>query len=261
MGSRVWAGVATATAMLAGLIVIGATFRDYGITWDEGVQSRYGELALDYFASGFEDRSYREFHDLRYYGALFELIGAGIYTATGAPPFETRHLLRAIGGLLTVLGVLRLARIWGDPWVAVYGGLALAVMPRFYGHAFINSKDIPFACCFTWAMLAIAFLAALGYSLRAAKARGLPRDPMMDLWIASLVSGIIGAKLLLYLLDLDYYLSNPQAILHGLRSAGVFYGGLLAALGTCLWMIRRKGLPGWLVADIAALQYKHMREP
>jgi hypothetical protein len=25
-------------------------------------------------------------------------------------------------------------------------------MPRFYGHAFINSKDIPFACCFVWSM-------------------------------------------------------------------------------------------------------------
>ena len=56
------------------------------------------------------------------------------------------------------------------------------------------------------------------------------RDPILDLWIASLISGIVGAKLLLYVRDLDYNISNPRAILWGLRSAGLFYRGLAAGL-------------------------------
>ncbi len=101
-------------------------------------------------------------------------------------------------------------------------------------------------------LLAAAFLVALWVALRGARREGIPRDPLLDLWIASLISGIVGAKLLLYLLDLDFYLGNPKAILWGLRSAGVFYGGLAAAILTSLWLVRRRGLPGWRIADIAA---------
>ncbi len=101
-------------------------------------------------------------------------------------------------------------------------------------------------------LLAAAFLLALQIALRGARREGIPRDPVLDLWIASLISGIVGAKLLLYLLDLNFYLSNPRALLWGLRSAGVFYGGLVAAILTSLWIVRRKGLPGWRIADIAA---------
>jgi len=101
-------------------------------------------------------------------------------------------------------------------------------------------------------MLALAFIAALWLAMRFARRDGLPRDPIMDLWIAALVSGIVGAKLLLYVLDFHYYLEHPKAILLGLRSAGVFYGGLLAAVATCLYIVWRRGLPGWAIADVAA---------
>jgi phosphatidylglycerol:prolipoprotein diacylglycerol transferase len=101
-------------------------------------------------------------------------------------------------------------------------------------------------------LLAVAFLAALWFSLRAARKQGIPTDPIMDLWIAALIFGILGAKVLLYVLDLDYYLKNPRAILTAIRSAGVFYGGLIAALAACVVIIRRRGLPGWKIADIAA---------
>lgn len=101
-------------------------------------------------------------------------------------------------------------------------------------------------------LLALAFLAALWLAVRAARREGIPADPIMDLWIASLVFGILGAKVLLYLLDLDYYLANPRAILTAIRSAGVFYGGLIAAVAACLIIIRKRGLDGWKLADIAA---------
>eukprot|EP01047_Picozoa_sp_COSAG01_P099045 COSAG01_NODE_29135_length_644_cov_2.095413_1_plen_173_part_10 len=34
-------------------------------------------------------------------------------------------------------------------------GLLLVTMPRFYGHFFANTKDVPFAAAFAWSMVAI----------------------------------------------------------------------------------------------------------
>jgi len=63
----------------------------------------------------------------------------------------------------------------------------------------------------------------------------------------------VGAKLLLVLLDLPYYAAHPAEIVGVVRSAGVFYGGLLLAIPTCIWFVRRRRLPLWKVADIAGV--------
>ena len=101
-------------------------------------------------------------------------------------------------------------------------------------------------------LLAVAFLAALAVAVRGARREGIPTVAVTDLWIYSLLSGVVGAKLLLYLLDWRYYVNNPAAILSSLRSAGVWYGGLLVAIAVCLVVVRRRGLSGWVMGDIAA---------
>jgi len=101
-------------------------------------------------------------------------------------------------------------------------------------------------------LLAIAFLAALWVAIRQGRRHGVDSGIITDMWIASLLSGVLGAKLLLYLLDLPYYLAHPAAIIATLRSAGVFYGGLIAAIIVCLIMVRRRGLDGWVIGDVLA---------
>ena len=101
-------------------------------------------------------------------------------------------------------------------------------------------------------LLAAAFLMALAVAVRQARRAGVDSSTITDLWIASLLSGVIGAKLLLYALEIDYYIANPMAILTTLRSAGVFYGGLLGAIGVCVVIVYRRGLDGWLIADVTA---------
>ncbi|MDH5755365.1 MAG: hypothetical protein OEZ55_01685, partial [Nitrospinota bacterium] len=56
-----------------------ATYRDYGISWDEYVQSEYGQLALRYYSSGGEDKSCLEFRNLRFYGPVFEMAAAALH--------------------------------------------------------------------------------------------------------------------------------------------------------------------------------------
>ncbi|HEY3176060.1 MAG TPA: prolipoprotein diacylglyceryl transferase [Candidatus Polarisedimenticolia bacterium] len=103
-------------------------------------------------------------------------------------------------------------------------------------------------------LLAVSFLAALWVAVRQGRRAGVDQGVVTDLWIVSLISGVLGAKLLLYVVSYDYYFAHPAEILslNSLRSAGVFYGGLLAAIATCVIMIRRRGHGVWAMGDILA---------
>lgn len=101
-------------------------------------------------------------------------------------------------------------------------------------------------------LLAASFLVALRVGLHYAKREGVAPDAVMNLWLWVLISGVIGAKILLYLVDLEYYWRNPGAILGSLRSAGVFYGGVIAGIGVGLLYVRRHGLPVWRCLDLSA---------
>src|ERR1700709_1362138 len=65
--------------LLAALIVIAlATFKDYAISNDEGVQHHYGELIIAYYNSGFKDQSLFSFQNLYLYGGLFDVIAIAL---------------------------------------------------------------------------------------------------------------------------------------------------------------------------------------
>jgi len=149
---------ATAVLLILAGIAFALVFGDYGITWDEGVQSAYGELVLDYFASGGRDTRCNEYFNLFYYGPLFESAVASVYRAVGGWKYEIRHAAIGLAALLTLAAVWRFGRLFDLAPVPFFAVLALLMMPRFVGHAFNNSKDIPFACGFAWAMVGIGRL-------------------------------------------------------------------------------------------------------
>jgi phosphatidylglycerol:prolipoprotein diacylglycerol transferase len=99
---------------------------------------------------------------------------------------------------------------------------------------------------------AVGFLLALRLAVFYARRDGIEAGRIIDLGIVALLAGFIGAKLLLYAIDLRYYLSHPIEMLHSLRSAGVFYGGLGLAVAASLIYVRRHRLPLGKVADLAA---------
>lgn len=158
---------------MAGLAVVLLTHRDYGITWDEPVQARYGEAVLAYLRAGLEGPTGPEEVDLRRYGPAFELAAALAYAGRPEARYEIRHLLLGLTAVLGLVGVVRIASLFDGPWVAVYASLILALLPRFSGHAFHNSKDIPFAVAFTWAVYALAHFVAEPRRWRRALAFGL----------------------------------------------------------------------------------------
>jgi len=148
------------TAVLLALVVV--THGDYGISWDEHVQSEYGERALRYYFSGGEDKSCLQFGNLKFYGPVFEMAAALVYSETGMDKYRVRHFLSALMGILALAGVAVFGGMTGSRVMGFTATLCLVTTPLFYGHWYINSKDVPFAAFFVWSMVYTARLLGSG---------------------------------------------------------------------------------------------------
>jgi len=101
-------------------------------------------------------------------------------------------------------------------------------------------------------MLAAAYLLGLQFALRRARRLGLDPNRVMDLGIWIIVSALIGAKLLLLVVEWNTYSRSLSDLLSVVRSAGVFYGGLIAAVLVAMWYMWRHRMPLWSVSDVFA---------
>jgi phosphatidylglycerol:prolipoprotein diacylglycerol transferase len=101
--------------------------------------------------------------------------------------------------------------------------------------------------------LALAFLFAILITVRLAARDGLPREKIYDLCLWMLLASLIGSKILMLFTEPEYRESPLQLIsLDFLRSGGVFYGGLLGAVISGYFLMRRFKLPWWQTADACA---------
>lgn len=101
-------------------------------------------------------------------------------------------------------------------------------------------------------LLALAYLLGLQLALVRARRRGLDPARVMDLGIWIIISALVGAKLMLLVVDWRYFSQNPGELISLAQSGGVFYGGLILALVTALWYMRRHRLPMWTTCDVFA---------
>ena len=101
-------------------------------------------------------------------------------------------------------------------------------------------------------LLAAAYLLGLQFALVRARARGLDPNRIMDLAIWIIISALVGAKLLLLIVDRDKFSMTASGVMDLVRSAGVFYGGLIAAVVVALGYLWRHRMPMWTVTDVFA---------
>jgi phosphatidylglycerol:prolipoprotein diacylglycerol transferase len=101
-------------------------------------------------------------------------------------------------------------------------------------------------------LLALAYLGGLQMAIRRGRQRGLDGARVLDLGIYIIVSALIGAKLLLVIVDFDYFWQNPADLFSIVRSGGVFYGGLILAVLVAFWYMQRHGMPVWTTCDAFA---------
>ena len=98
-------------------------------------------------------------------------------------------------------------------------------------------------------------LFALGVTLawiwfgRRARSLGFADEKIFNLTFYSLLGGIIGAKVLLVLVDWRDYVADPALLLGTIRTAGVLVGGVAGGALVFVIYARRNGLPLIRLAD------------
>ena len=150
VSSRIWDRLSSIALVIAAILVV-LTFRDYGVTWDEDGHASYGILALDYYLSLFADQRALHVIDFVNYGALFDIIAAGLNRISPFGFYETRHLLNGFVGILGLAGCWKLGRVLGGSRTGFFALIFLLLTPNYYGQMFNNPKDIPFAVGGVWA--------------------------------------------------------------------------------------------------------------
>ncbi len=140
------------------LVVILLSFGDYGMSWDQPVQHEYGKAVLDFYESLGRNAAART-HELRLYGGLFELLSAAVTRLTHLGWLEGRNLTSALFGLLGVWATFQLGTLAFGPMVGLISALFLTLTPVYYGHEFINPKDIPFAALYVLSLCHIVRIA------------------------------------------------------------------------------------------------------
>lgn len=103
-------------------------------------------------------------------------------------------------------------------------------------------------------LVAVGVLLGLWLARRRAPAAGLDRDRVWNLGVYLVLAAVIGSKLWLLVTDWSYFSQHPREIfsISTLQSAGVFYGGLVAALTVAVLYARRQQMPFLALADVYA---------
>jgi hypothetical protein len=197
--------VATAALLVALVVIAFCTFKDYAISNDEGVQHRYGELIIAYYASGFSDQSLFSFQNLYLYGGLFDIIAVAASHLVPVDPYDLRHIVCALIGIGGIGAAAAIARLIAGPRAALIAAIGLSCSGAWYGAMFNHTKDIPFAAAMMGATL---FLIRI--------ARRLPAPRTGDIAAFGLLAGaalgvrILGLLLLVYAaFAIALYLPRP----------------------------------------------------
>lgn len=137
--------------VILGLFIL-LTFKQYGISNDEEVQHIYGRLLLDFYSSGFSDRSAFEYRNLFLYGGFFDLIAALLEKVLPIWVWDMRHLLSALFGVAGIAAAYKIALRLGGERAGFLTVLLLAITGSWSGAMFTHTKDVPFAACMAWAL-------------------------------------------------------------------------------------------------------------
>lgn len=180
-------------AAFLGLVVcLFSMMEDFGMSWDEQRRWRSGDQKLDYYESLWNSASKWETMQASpndVYPGLYDIPVALLRRHTDLDPVVLSRGANLFFGLFCVLSCFLLARLsfstfhheckemrrWG-PYVAV---LLLLTMPEFFGHIFINPKDIPFAATYTFGLWSIGRLII-----------SAPRFRLLDTFVAGLAVGM-----------------------------------------------------------------------
>jgi phosphatidylglycerol:prolipoprotein diacylglycerol transferase len=103
-------------------------------------------------------------------------------------------------------------------------------------------------------LVALGFLAGLTVTTRLGRRTGLRPELVTNLAVYVALAGMLGAKIAMILFDWQQYAAAPGRIfsMETLQAAGVFQGGLILALITAYFYMKKQGLPMLATSDAFA---------
>ncbi len=238
-------------SLAAGLVLLLTWIApDYGITWDEWMDSNNGMLTLRYILTLGRDTSYTQFwHGYLYSGLFYSVVGTVYGVMSGSLHnfvfdglhqdlhllrfFQTSHWINALFGCTAMIFTGLLARLIAGWRAGILALFFMILSPRFFGASFNDPKDIP---------MAAGYVMALYFMVRFLMEQPKPRFSTSVL-LAFSIAAAIGARAAglillpyLFLFSGVYWLSSPKdqrvslaslALSVGLIAIGGYFGGLI----------------------------------
>lgn len=146
-------------SLIAGLTVL----THYGASWDEHLQyKQYAQHALRsyriWFSEGRAEGQWegldeasgvvKDFHGPSFVMSVELLTRLALRLQPSWQPVDLHHLMHFLTFLTGVISLYFIARRWMGAWAALGAALLFLTQPLFWGHAFINPKDMPFTTFF-----------------------------------------------------------------------------------------------------------------
>ncbi len=212
-------------ALSVGLILLVSWLvTDYGVTWDEWMDSNNGLLTLRYILTLGRDTSYTQLgHGYLYPSLFFSLVGTVFGLLSGdlhafvfggyhqdqhlLPFFQVSHWINALFGCAAVILTGLLTKLVAGWRAAILAFLFMALSPRFFGASFNDPKDIS---------MAAGYIASLYFILRLLTEQPSPRlftRCFLAISIAITIGASAGGLILfpyLFLFSVLYWISSPS---------------------------------------------------
>ncbi|MBO9129933.1 prolipoprotein diacylglyceryl transferase [Bacillus sp. 165] len=110
----------------------------------------------------------------------------------------------------------------------------------------------PFPIYWYGVIIGTGMLLGLLLAIREGERRGLPKETFIDLVLYAVPIAIICARTYYVLFNLDYYLAEPSQIINIRQGGLAIHGGLIGAVITAVVFAKKRNIPFWKLADIAA---------
>jgi len=98
--------------------------------------------------------------------------------------------------------------------------------------------------------LALGFVVGLILAVLKTQKEGVPFEHVANLFFYTVLSAILGSRLLFILVNVDLYRQNPLQMFKIWEGGLVFYGGLILAVAVSIGYMRWHRLPLWNFADL-----------
>ena len=98
--------------------------------------------------------------------------------------------------------------------------------------------------------IAVGFMSAMLLAKRQANREGEDGDIVVDMAFWLLLWGLVGARVIFILTQMDRYLEDPTQVFYFWRGGLVFYGGFIGAAICLIYYTRRHKLPFFKFADL-----------